>query len=264
MSQSLAFDQAVSYYDKTRALPHWVSHAVTESIIDLGHIARESRSLEIGIGTGRIAVPLLQRGVSVTGVDLSLAMMAELQSKNANHNLRAALAQADANALPFPDATFDCAVAVHVFHLVANWQHAVQEAWRVVKRGGILLITYHRRDPQSANVRIRRRLSEKAKERSIDARRPGAQSYDELRAEFDKLGKTRLVEIARWVERTISIAQILDEINARLTSDTWMIPEDVLNQMMPSLREWANANFGSLEYLVKEEETFTWMVVNKD
>ncbi len=261
---SLAFDQAASFYDKTRALPEWVSRAVTESIIDLGQIARGSRSLEIGIGTGRIGAPLLQRGLRVVGVDLSLAMMAELQAKVANQNLRAALAQADANALPFPDATFDCAFAVHVFHLVANWQHAVQEAWRVVKRGGTLLVTYHRRDPQSANVKIRRRLAEMAKERGIDARRPGSQSYDELRAELDKLSKTRLVEVARWTERTINIAQILDEINARLTSDTWMIPEDVMRQMMPSLREWAAAEFGSLEYTVKEEEEFVWMVMKKE
>jgi SAM-dependent methyltransferase len=174
------------------------------------------------------------------------------------------LTQADAKLMPFSDATFDCAYAVHVYHLVANWQNAVREAWRVVKPGASFLVTFHRRDPQSANVKIRRRLAELAKVRGVDARRPGSQSYEELRAELDKLSPTRLVEVANWVERTVNVTQILDELAARLTSDTWTIPEELMTQLMPSLREWARAEFGGLSHPVKEEEEFTWMILRKE
>ncbi len=47
----------------------------------LADLAGEGRALELGIGTGRIALPLSQRGVPVLGIDLSAAMVARLQAK---------------------------------------------------------------------------------------------------------------------------------------------------------------------------------------
>jgi ubiquinone/menaquinone biosynthesis C-methylase UbiE len=263
MGHSLAFDQAVSYYDKTRALPDWVSQAVTDSIIDLARLTSASQVLEVGVGTGRIALPLLRRGFPITGIDLSLPMMEELQTKIDDDDLRAMLARADANGLPFADATFDCVYAVHVYHLVANWQNALAQAWRVIKPGGCFLVTFHRRDPQAPNRKLRRRLFQLAKEQGIDARRPGSQSYEELRAEIEKRGASQVVEVARWHERTVTVAQILDEIKARLFSDTWTIPEDAMARLMPALREWAQSEFGSLGFMVREDEEFSWIVAHK-
>ena len=47
----------------------------------LVELAGDGRALELGIGTGRIAVPLAQRGVPVHGIDLSKAMVARLREK---------------------------------------------------------------------------------------------------------------------------------------------------------------------------------------
>jgi hypothetical protein len=47
----------------------------------LEHHARGGAALEFGIGTGRIALPLHERGVPVTGIDLSAAMVAQLRAK---------------------------------------------------------------------------------------------------------------------------------------------------------------------------------------
>src|SRR5438876_2615916 len=56
--------------------------AVVDPIVDfLADRARGGAALELGIGTGRIALPLAQRGVRVHGIDLSEAMVARLQSK---------------------------------------------------------------------------------------------------------------------------------------------------------------------------------------
>ena len=173
------------------------------------------------------------------------------------------LTQADANELPFADATFDCVYAVHVYHLVANWQNALAQAWRMIKPGGCFLVPFHHRDPQAPNRKLRQRLSELAKEQDIDARRPGSQSYEELRTEIEKNSATQVVEVARWHERTVTVAQILDEIKARLFSDTWTIPEDVLERLMPALREWAQTEFGSLGFMVREDEEFSWIVARK-
>jgi SAM-dependent methyltransferase len=56
--------------------------AVIETIVDfLVEHAGAGRALELGIGTGRIALPLAQRGVPVHGIDLSRAMVARLRAK---------------------------------------------------------------------------------------------------------------------------------------------------------------------------------------
>ena len=56
--------------------------AVVEPAVDfLAALAGKGRALELGIGTGRIALPLAQRGVPVHGIDLSEEMVARLRAK---------------------------------------------------------------------------------------------------------------------------------------------------------------------------------------
>ena len=55
---------------------------VVDPIVDfLAALAGDGAALELGIGTGRIALPLSRRGVPVHGIDLSEAMVARLQAK---------------------------------------------------------------------------------------------------------------------------------------------------------------------------------------
>jgi SAM-dependent methyltransferase len=56
--------------------------AVVRPVVDfLVHLAGDGAALELGIGTGRIALPLSERGVPVHGIDLSEAMLARLRAK---------------------------------------------------------------------------------------------------------------------------------------------------------------------------------------
>src|SRR5881392_3707452 len=56
--------------------------AIVEPAVDfLAELAGDGRALELGIGTGRIALPLAARGVPVHGIDLSAAMVARLRAK---------------------------------------------------------------------------------------------------------------------------------------------------------------------------------------
>ncbi|MGH3678914.1 MAG: class I SAM-dependent DNA methyltransferase [Natronosporangium sp.] len=58
------------------------SELVEPGVVDvLAELAGGGRALELGIGTGRIALPLAQRGVPVHGIDLSRAMVARLRAK---------------------------------------------------------------------------------------------------------------------------------------------------------------------------------------
>ncbi len=86
--------------------------AAIEPVVDfLAALADDGAALELGIGTGRIALPLAQRGVEVHGIDLSSAMVARLRAKPGGDGIPVAIgdfatARADAltakPALPQP------------------------------------------------------------------------------------------------------------------------------------------------------------------
>jgi SAM-dependent methyltransferase len=75
------FDEPVAErYDASSA--EMFDHGVVEPAVGfLAELAGGGRALELGIGTGRIALPLSQRGVAVHGIDLSAAMVARLAAK---------------------------------------------------------------------------------------------------------------------------------------------------------------------------------------
>src|SRR6266511_402560 len=70
-------DRVAATYDETTA--ELFDAAVVEPTVDfLAELAGAGRALELGIGTGRIALPLAARGVEVHGIELSRAMTARL------------------------------------------------------------------------------------------------------------------------------------------------------------------------------------------
>jgi SAM-dependent methyltransferase len=61
---------------------------VLDPIVDrLAALAGDGRALELAIGTGRVAVPLAERGVPVTGIELSRPMLAQLRTKVDEHTV---------------------------------------------------------------------------------------------------------------------------------------------------------------------------------
>lgn len=75
------FDHDVAdHYDESA--PEMFDPAVVEPTVEfIAEHARDGAALEFGVGTGRIALPLAARGVEVTGIDLSPAMIERLQAK---------------------------------------------------------------------------------------------------------------------------------------------------------------------------------------
>ena len=108
----------------------------------------------------------------MTGLDISREMLARLRARLAP-DAPLQLAQGDACRPPFPDAVFDAAIAVHVFHLIPAWQQVMRQIKRVLKPEGILLHSFHRRDADSVNVMVRHKWRELVEARGEQWRRPG-------------------------------------------------------------------------------------------
>ena len=73
-------ERVAAAYDQESA--EMFTPGAVDPVVDvLAGLARGGRALELGIGTGRIAVPLAARGVPVHGIDLSRAMAARLRAK---------------------------------------------------------------------------------------------------------------------------------------------------------------------------------------
>jgi SAM-dependent methyltransferase len=96
------------------------------------------RSLEIGAGTGYFSLNLLKAGVvrEATCTDISPGMVSVLGSNAQRLGLHVRAARADAESLPFPDASFDLVMGHAVLHHLPNLSRAFSEFHRVLAPGG--------------------------------------------------------------------------------------------------------------------------------
>jgi ubiquinone/menaquinone biosynthesis C-methylase UbiE len=102
--------------------------------------------LEIAVGTGR-NLTFYPSGVRLTGIDLSPAML-EIAGRRASElGLRVSLRAADAQELPFPDASFDTVVCTLGLCSIPDDRRVVSEAARVLRQGGLLVLLEHVRSP---------------------------------------------------------------------------------------------------------------------
>ncbi|PZW43173.1 phosphatidylethanolamine/phosphatidyl-N-methylethanolamine N-methyltransferase [Humitalea rosea] len=100
--------------------------------------------LEVGVGTG-LALPRYDRVKRVTGIDLSREMLDKARERVAAEGLTHvdALLEMDAEAMAFPDASFDIAVAMFTASVVPDARRLFAEMQRVVRPGGRLLFVNH-------------------------------------------------------------------------------------------------------------------------
>jgi ubiquinone/menaquinone biosynthesis C-methylase UbiE len=99
-------------------------------------------TLEVAIGTG-LNLPLYPPGIQLTGIDLSPAMLVLARDRAQQFGRTVDLREADALALPFPDASFDTVVCTFSLCAIPDERHAVSEMNRVLRPGGLLLLADH-------------------------------------------------------------------------------------------------------------------------
>ncbi|MFN3511509.1 MAG: class I SAM-dependent methyltransferase [Phenylobacterium sp.] len=119
----------------------------------------EGRVLELGIGMGlNLAFYDPDRVTSVSGVDPSPELRALAQGAPHDPRLTVEVVEGAAEALPFPDASFDCVVCTFTLCSVQDPARALSESRRVLKPGGRFLFCEHGLAPDPGVARWQRRV----------------------------------------------------------------------------------------------------------
>jgi SAM-dependent methyltransferase len=249
---SISFDRAASYYDRTRAL----SEESLSRLIPMvaAEFTTAGRVLEVGVGTGRITLPLARVGVNITGVDISREMLDRLRMNANGHP--PAIAIANALHLPFDDASFGGAIAAHVLHLIPRWKGAVDEITRVVRPGGVLIASRGGRTLGGEWWHaVRRQFFRAAGDPPWP---PGMDLIEELDVEMAARGAqlTKLPEISQ--ADSVTVNQLLSMLEQGIWSACWTIDPDTRRRAVASARVWAAANLGDLEEKRTVTEVLAW------
>ena len=136
MPQNLFTGQKAKYYD-TGAPERWDPAALAATADFLAAEASGGRALEFGIGTGRVALPLSERGVEVAGLDISNDMIAQLRRKPGSERIATTVGDFATTMVPG-----DFSLVYVVFNSISNlleqaeWVETFRNASRHLVRGG--------------------------------------------------------------------------------------------------------------------------------
>jgi phosphatidylethanolamine/phosphatidyl-N-methylethanolamine N-methyltransferase len=114
------------------------------AVLEALNLKPRDRVLEVGVGTG-ISLPLYPPDVRITGVDVSLEMLEKARARVERAKLSnvEALLEMDAEAMTFPDASFDKVVAMYVVSVVPRPEKLLEELHRVCRPDGDIFIVNH-------------------------------------------------------------------------------------------------------------------------
>jgi len=239
-SGSVAFDPVRADYDRTRALPKGLADQVADTLG--AEFAGRAPLLEVGVGTGRMALPLVARGIDMIGVDLSASMLARLRENAGGAPFP--LVIGDATRLPFADDTVGSVLAVHVLHLIPDWREAAAEFMRVVRPGGSVVIDVGG-GPSDRATEIRQRFESILGDvvHNVGLRDGEEEALDRTMEAIG--GRARfLPEIVNAEPH--AIAEYFQRIRDGQMSWTWPVPEADRISAADEVRAWAERRFGDL------------------
>ena len=135
------FDEWPEKYDQWFETPigALVKKYENELLLDLLEPRPQELILDVGCGTGVFSFNILGFGPRITGLDISYPMLKRAELKTKGYPFRAVAA--DMRFLPFADQCFDRVVSMTALEFIADGQAAVEDMFRVAKKGGVVVVT---------------------------------------------------------------------------------------------------------------------------
>ena len=252
---AVSFDRAAGFYDTTRGLPDEVIEAVIDVLA--AEAAGRGRCVEVGVGTGRIALPLARRGIALIGADIAEAMLRRLVD-NAGGRIPFPLLLADSTALPVAGGSVGAVVASHVLHLIPDWKAAVDEAARVLHPGGALLVDFG----GTPRAPWHEWSVEQYRHHGIVRSRPGVSEPSQVSDYLGERARARQLAPVELVIRR-SLGQDLDECERQIHSWTWPYSADQMRSASAALRTRARAEGRALDEQVEISRVIQWWAFDR-
>lgn len=244
------FDKRVSdQYDAQRAHPAEVAQQIGAAIAAQAGVG--SRVLELGVGTGRIALPLAEAGCHVVGVDVSAEMLDKLGQEAAVQSGRVSLVHADICSMPFTEPEFDALTAVHVLHLVPEWAQALEDAAAVMKPDSAVILGRDWVDPKSMagsmQNAFRRAVIDQAGPQ-LKAPTGGkviAETIVHLGFKPEHVGPDEIIA-AEWTIETTP-AEFIDAVSRRANPESWILSDELLEPVLARITEFAEDKWPGMD-----------------
>jgi SAM-dependent methyltransferase len=251
------FDRVADVYDETRGWPPDVAAEIGAALAKLlREIAPQPRLLEVGIGTGRIAVPLAGEGMRVAGVDISPKMLEILRAKGGDIDVMIA----ESSRLPFRQATFDAALFVHILHLVPDPAATMRATVPLVRPRGALIRGGDDRAASGLRERADGIIDQEVSAligRSTsneDNQRTGVDAFDDaVRASG---ARAEEITLARWTGKH-SPRRMIERLRRKDYSGSWRIPDEAIPEIVARVTPKLEAFYGDLDAQYDVERSFS-------
>ncbi len=256
------YNRIAHLYDATRPLPESISEQIADRLLQIVAATSETRFLEPGIGTGRTGLPIINRGYSYTGIDISLEMMAELKRKFSSMPENLTLIQGDAANLPFDTDAFDVVITTHVLHCLDNPLQGLSEIRRVLKPTGVYLACENLLSPQQQEIwqaftQIVHQYPVKSKSQTTEKFSPfGAALQQQLAQQGATVEKITLV---RW-QQSQSVGEIFAAFQAKSFGLCWLVSEADFERAIKEFQQWCQQHYQSFDAVLVNNFSFDMIV----
>ncbi|MEC4818893.1 MAG: methyltransferase domain-containing protein [Scytonema sp. PMC 1069.18] len=251
------YDNIAHIYDQTRWLTESVAEEVADFILELVEATPETSFLESGVGTGLNVLPLVRRGYSVTGIDVSQEMLHQFRQKLHKIPQNLKLIHADASQLPFTERSFDVVLTVHMVHTVANWKMFLDEVERVLKPRGFYLNAQWITPPARMEFESYLRAI-LAKYEVKQAPKRINKVIEEINVEeyFRSKGYRSKYAIAQEWTVSNTVRELLSFFKSRAYGVCWQVSDEIFHLVMGEFEEFCVEHYGSLETELSSQAKF--------
>ena len=143
MTTALSLEEVKSRQQKTWSSGDygkiaWITVPLADALCEAADLRPGSAVLDVATGTGHIALAAARRFCAATGIDYVPALLQQARARAGAEHLQVEFIEADAEDLPYPDASFDYALSALGVMFTADHQRAAGELLRVCRSGGVV------------------------------------------------------------------------------------------------------------------------------
>jgi ubiquinone/menaquinone biosynthesis C-methylase UbiE len=266
--QTISFDRAVGYYDSTRGFAPGVDHQIRDSIVRVAGATPDTRFVELGVGTGLIAVPFIEAGYPYLGADISIGMMSELQRKLGNqHRPNYALLRANLmQPLPLATSSVDVVILIRILHLLTEWRAVLGEVQRSLRKPQGQLIALYEDTVKLETVSDANETNDPHRQvdRKWDAilgdlhyvveqQQPrGTHRKAEVAEFLTSMGaEVQTVTLFTYQRLPVTLRGIAQRHKDRLYSADWLLPDALHQEAWTRMEAWLATQFPDTPILVE-------------